>query len=218
MNFKLIFALLLILSGILIILDKLTLFTMSGIFTQWWPLLIVFYGLSFFKKNSFKEAIFITTIGLLFLMSNLSYINFKWYQMIFPAILIFIGLRMLNFKTFKTSKHLSTTRLDNVSVMSGFSSNINSNNFEGGSVTTIMGSAEINLSEASTGKEIIYLELTTIMGGIDVKLPKNWKVEVTAIPILGGIDYKGNTDNLQDFDTILKINAFCIFGGIDINY
>jgi predicted membrane protein len=107
--------------------------------------------------------------------------------------------------------------LDSTSVFGGTKKLVLSKNFKGGEVVTIMGGAEINLSQADIQGRAI-LDVTQIMGGTKIVVPSNWEVKSDSmVAILGGIDDKriiqpgGISPN-----KVLIIKGTSILGGIDI--
>ena len=106
--------------------------------------------------------------------------------------------------------------LDSTSVFGGTKKLILSKNFKGGEIVTIMGGAEINLSQADIQGRAI-LDVTQIMGGTIIVVPANWDVKSEMAAILGGIDDKriiqpgGVNPN-----KVLIIKGTSILGGIDI--
>lgn len=58
------------------------------------------------------------------------------------------------------------------------------------------------------------ISITTIMGGVDLKVPREWKVVATGVPILGGWDNK--TVIYPDQTNILYVKCTTIMGGIEI--
>lgn len=107
--------------------------------------------------------------------------------------------------------------LDSTSVFGGTKKLVLSKNFKGGEIVTVMGGAEINLSQADIQGRAI-LDVTQIMGGTKIVVPSNWDVKSDSmVAILGGIDDKriiqpgGISPN-----KVLVIKGTSILGGIDI--
>jgi hypothetical protein len=61
------------------------------------------------------------------------------------------------------------------------------------------------------------LDLAAAFGGIDIKVPNDWKVEVTGVPIFGGwTDKTHYTPQPDGREKILAIKCLAIFGGVEI--
>jgi hypothetical protein len=59
--------------------------------------------------------------------------------------------------------------------------------FRGGEVTAIMGGFEIDLRGAGIVGDEAVLEVFTLWGGVEIRVPEDWIVQIQATPILGGI-------------------------------
>ncbi|HEX3077426.1 MAG TPA: LiaF domain-containing protein, partial [Lachnospiraceae bacterium] len=99
------------------------------------------------------------------------------------------------------------------------SRNLNYNNmhFDGVAVTAVCGSVQINLRNAIIDRDII-IDVTTILGGVDIYVPNDVRIIINCTPILGGIDNKTINPSMSEgvnMPTIF-INGSCILGGIDI--
>ncbi|PRY51431.1 putative membrane protein [Arcticibacter pallidicorallinus] len=107
--------------------------------------------------------------------------------------------------------------LDTVSIFGGIKKNIVSKNFKGGDIVTIMGGAEINLTQADIHGTII-IDITQVFGGTKLILPPQWKVSSDLAALFGGIEDKRpivQVIHLAD-DKVVILRGTSIFGGIDI--
>ena len=60
--------------------------------------------------------------------------------------------------------------------------------FRGGEMTSVMGGCTLDLRPALlTAGEEATLDVFTLMGGLTLRVPEGWTVDVRAVPILGGV-------------------------------
>ena len=62
------------------------------------------------------------------------------------------------------------------------------------------------------------INATVAFGGIEILVPKGWRISLRTTPIFGGVDDK--TDHSvapAEHAPVLHVDAVCLFGGIDIN-
>lgn len=105
--------------------------------------------------------------------------------------------------------------IDAVAIFGGVKKYIASKKFQGGEVVTIMGGAEINLTQADfTGT--IVLDVVQVFGGTKIILPSNWKVSSEMVAIFGGIEDKRMPIGEQQ-DKLLIIKGTSIFGGVSVH-
>ncbi len=91
------FGLLLILAGVLMILERLNLIALGSLVRNYWPLLIVAYGLGDLireKKLSYYNG-FIILIGLFLQLDRIYLIGIDVWSLFFPVILVFIGIMQI---------------------------------------------------------------------------------------------------------------------------
>ena len=99
--------------------------------------------------------------------------------------------------------------------MSGIRRTVTSQDFQGGELTAIMGGCEIDLRQASIKSGEAVLDVFAFWGGIDLKVPLDWSVDLAGTPLLGGFDDK--TRPPQGGSTKrLVIKGYAIMGGIQI--
>ncbi len=88
-------------------------------------------------------------------------------------------------------------------------------NLSEGSVLTMFGGVELDLQGADIGTGATVV-LRCIMGGIDVKVPPAWRVELIANEVLAEIGNHTNPDEQLSDAPLLLVDATAIMGGIDI--
>ena len=82
-----------------------------------------------------------------------------------------------------------------------------------GSALAYMGGIEIDLTAAEI-EDGATLNLTAIIGGINVVVPRSWSVETSSVGVMGGV---GNATDPDDGDgPLLIVVAKAIMGGISI--
>jgi len=84
-----------------------------------------------------------------------------------------------------------------------------------GSGTAVAGGIEIDLTEAHLADRAV-LDLTAVMGGIDVVVPADWRVEMSSNVFMGGIDNFTDPDATRDDAPLLLVDAKAYLGGIAV--
>lgn len=116
------------------------------------------------------------------------------------------------------SNNYDVDYIDEVAILGGGRKNINSQNFKGGKITTILGGSDIDLHESNLAAGNNTLEITTILGGINIIVPRDWKVIVNVTSIFGGFDDKRilNANQVYETNKTLIISGTVILGGGDL--
>jgi predicted membrane protein len=106
--------------------------------------------------------------------------------------------------------------LNSTSVFGGIRKNIISKNFQGGEITTFMGGADINLSQADIQGRVV-LDVTQVMGGTRIIVPPHWDVVSEVAAVFGGVEDKRFLQaNAINPNKVLIIRGTSFMGGIDI--
>ena len=110
--------------------------------------------------------------------------------------------------------------LEEVCVFSSCNKIIHSENFQGGRIETIFGGTKLDLTNVKLAPGENTLEVTTIFGGCELRVPQGWKVLVNVTSVFGGFDDKRFTtfDPAQSSEGILVIKGVAIFGGGELLY
>ena len=142
-------------------------------------------------------------------------IDFNPWQMIWPAILIIVGLSILFNRSDKSIQKAIKDKQQNItSIMSGGEYKNNSTDFKGAKITAVMGAAELDIRE-STIKTEATIEVTAFCGGIELRIPKGVMVKNHTNCILGAAEIKTPTP-ASNKSPVLNIVGDVIMSGLEI--
>lgn len=217
---KVLWGLLFILVGVIWALNAFEITHINLFFDGWWTLFIIvpcFIGLfdSEGKTGNFIGLV----IGVALLCSAQGLISFDLIaKLIVPLVFIMIGLSFLFNEWFKgeiTKKVKKGNEKGLSSIVATFSDQkvVKEEEFEGADLEAIFGAVTLDLRKATLKDETV-IQASSIFGGIEVLLPDDVKVEVKSTSIFGGVSnkYIKSKDNKK----IVYLEAFCLFGGVDI--
>lgn len=90
---------------------------------------------------------------------------------------------------------------------------------QGAWLTAIFGGITLDLRNARPAPEGASVNATAAFGGIDVLVPKGWRISVRSTPIFGGLDDKTDHSQPPPIDApTLHIDAVALFGGVEIKH
>lgn len=220
----------LILLGIGFLMDQFGYFDFGDLMSTYWPSILILLGISGLldRKSSKTGSLILIAIGLMFQVNNLDILEVNVFRLFWPIILIIIGLNLIFSKGIV--KHSSPVEpekwssenidmedtVNQVVIFSGNSTANQSSSFKGGRLTALFGGIDLDLRGAQLNEDQAFLDVTAAFGGVDIKVPDTWRVDLNGTPILGGIDNSAKPNPDPDAP-VLKISATAIFGGIDIS-
>lgn len=235
-DLRIIIGLLVIGAGVILFLSSLGMDINIHIW-DYWPVLLILIGikkiLDPIEYRQYYWGGILISIGVLFQLNNLDIIDFH-FQDLWPIIIILIGFEIIKTALYRKKydkdgqgrehhkffSHLHDARevgsdyIQVSAILGGGEYNFSNKNLKGGSVTAIMGGCEIDLRDAQMHGDQIYLDITTIMGGVEVRVPTEWEVIIQGMPILAGMENKTRPDNGGKKRLVIKGTA--IMAGVEI--
>lgn len=157
----------------------------------WWPLLLV--GVGFVKVRQPREdgqraaGVAFLMLGGLFQLTSLLAMRASWPLLMLAGgvFLIWGGLR-------RDATVLAASESPWLSHMAllGFSRcSRHSTGLAGGSLTAVMGVMELDLRKATLVSGA-SLDVVALWGGIEIKVPDNWRVDAHVVPVMGAFQDK----------------------------
>jgi predicted membrane protein len=206
--------LLLVVLGSLLFIDNLDLLPFS-VASAFWPLAILAYcGMTFYRTGSPVVRVWTLTgivWGALMLLDDLHVIHVRG-AILWPLILIAAGVVLLMYRMrwqevpwhewtswtnrlsiASNAKTRSVSgRLEEYAVFSAVKRRIESVNFEGGELTSVFGSIELDLRWASiaTPDKQAVLEANCAFGAIELRIPETWRVNLQGTAVFGAYEDK----------------------------
>ncbi len=226
---RVVFGAFIVLVGLLALLDNLHLFD-SHLVQPYWPLVFVALGALKISNargpGSVMVGAALIAVGGGMTLQNLGLLHFEWRQL-WPIALIWVGLGVIT-RGFVVRGDVTNraargereqrlehgSRIDASATMSGIVLKNDSQAFAGGEINAVMGAVEVDLRQAAIATEAV-LHLSVIMGGVEIKVPREWSVSVNGTPMLGGMEDK--TGPPRSPGKRLVIEGSVIMGGVEIS-
>lgn len=210
--------------GIIWGLNALGIADINVFFKGWWTLFIIipcFIGL--FTDRSKTGNLIGLLIGLTLLASAQRIISFSMiWKLLVPAVLVIIGLSfifkdVIGSKVNKEIKKLNENRKNGTEYCATFASqnlNFDGEDFKGVDLSAVFGAIKCGLKKANITEDQV-INASAIFGGIEIYVPTDVNIKIKSTPIFGGVSDKTIRNSNPNAPT-LYINAYCMFGGVDI--
>lgn len=221
---RIFWGLVLIVLGALFLLDRIGEFDFGYMIGTYWPAIFIVLGFSMLVGSGFRQlgpGVFFIVFGVFFLLAELDILEYSAWQYIWPALIILAGLWLLLRPAFRyrpTDKfpEIKENDIDASAILSGMKRRIESQSFKGGHVTAVLGGMELDFTGAGLEAGKATIDATALFGGIDIKVPRDWKVVMDVAPILGGAEDKHRNVSDAEAKATLYIKGTAIFGGITV--
>jgi hypothetical protein len=209
--------------GVLFLLDNLDILNFRHAI-GFWPLVFIVAGCAALfgtgpRSGNYMGGVLIA-IGLLMIVSRMGYFYISW-GTLWPLMMIALGglvlYRSLGPGRVAREGVVAGAGPDNVvdivAVLGGFERRVSSQDFRGGEITAVMGGCALDLRDASIVKEAV-INVFTVWGGINIKVPTDWTVVLNGTPVMGGFAEK--TARPPDASKRLVITGYAIMGGVEV--
>jgi len=234
--------------GLLYAGSALNFFEFTIFFPGWWTLFIIIpclYALT--RKNEDKTGPVIgLVIGLCFLLNAQDFdFHINFFPMLLAVGCILAGWKLIFPKKGRNRKWVeenyshgsdkknSSAETDRGTGGSSYSGNsgyisasavfggkdirVDNECFTGADITVLMGAVDLNLRNAIISEDV-YINISAVMGGIDIFVPANVRVVTDGCAtVMGGIDVNSSYANFHAADSPrVIITGSCVMGGVDI--
>ncbi len=212
--------------GVLFLLDNLDILNFRHAI-GFWPLAFIVAGcVALFgngtrsgRSGNYMGGVLIA-VGLLMIVSRMGYFTISW-GTLWPLVMIALGglvlYRSLGPGRVARDGVAAGASPDNVvdivAVLGGFERRVGTQDFRGGEITAVMGGCALDLRDASIVKEAV-INIFTVWGGINIKVPPDWTVVLNGTPVMGGFAEK--TARPPDASKRLVITGYAIMGGVEV--
>jgi predicted membrane protein len=209
--------------GVLFLLDNLDILNFRHAI-GFWPLVFIVAGCAALFGNGPRSGNYLggvlIAVGVLMILGRLGFFYVSW-GTLWPLVMIALGGLVL-YRSLGPGRVArpaaaagagADSVVDIVAVLGGFERRVSTPDFRGGEITAVMGGCALDLREASIVKEAV-INVFTIWGGINIRVPPDWTVVLNGTPLMGGFSEK--TVAPPDGSKRLVITGYAIMGGVEV--
>ena len=207
---------LVVIVGIALLLSSLNVWNFNEVVRTWWPLVVIGSGLIVFinDRSAYMWSLMLVAFGAILQLHILGVIGVKPWQLIWPIIIIAVGVSLLTSHAARGKKLSKDERHDVTAILSGSEQKNNSPDYKGGRITAVMGGVVLDLRKATIKKEAT-VDLFSLWGGIEIIVPENVIVKNNTSVILGGVESKVSGD-AERSAPVLQLVGDVVMAGVEV--
>lgn len=212
------FGLIIVALGTLLLLDNLGVMDAGQAIGEWWPAAIILGGILVFVANPrhWLVPILLVVGGVAVLLNTSGVVDMA--NVLFPTLLIVVGLLVIFGKGSGAPRTTSSEhRINTFNIFSGTTLNSDSPRFEGGKIGAVFGGSEIDLGDATLAPDA-SLDVFAAFGGVEIRVPRGWRVDINGFPLFGGFENATSKEGLDSDAPHLVIDATVLFGGLEVKH
>ena len=207
--------------GVVIGLNALNITSIDIFFDGWWTLFIIVPSfINIFNKEDKTGSFIWFMVGVILLLACNDFISFDIIgKLLFPAILVIIGLSIIFKNTFdnKVRKEINKvreTKRDDDTISGIFKEEvIHEDTAKNIDLEAIFGSVQYDLQEAKLKKDVA-IKTTAVFGSIKIIVPSGCNVKFKTSGIFNDhINKVGNTDSKNT----IYVDSFALFGSVIVS-
>lgn len=182
-------------------------------YLRWWPLALILFAIAHLPQKKWGAAAAWLVVGSFLLVPQFDFPWIRPWQVLafWPLLLSAAGVTLILHAMRPRRPGLT---FDTTAVMAGNTLAVGSQNLSGGSAVAVMGGCDIDLGSARSTSGEVTIDVLAFWGGIDIRVPKGWRVENRVTPILGGVEDKTIAAGHDAPRVILRGSA--IMGGVGV--
>lgn len=211
------FGIVIVTFGALLLLDNLDVLDAGEIIGDWWPVVIIVGGIMSLVANPRHWIVPLILVGggVAVLLRTTGVVDTL--SVVFPLIVILVGVFLLFGRGFGSKRDEAGDTVNSFNLFSGSELASHSSGFEGGRIGAVFGGAELDLTNATLAPGA-NLDVFTAFGGVEITVPRGWRVEINGFPVFGGYENVTVKDEVPQNAPLLTIDATVLFGGLDVKH
>jgi hypothetical protein len=206
--------------GVLFLLDQAGAIDAGDVIGDWWPVIIIAIGAVQLadRPRAPVGPLIVVGVGAILLLTQLDVVEDDVWRFVWPVALVLVGLAFLLRRPGPVpAAGRPEDMVRTTAFFSGPEIVSTSQRFRGGSATAVFGGVTLDLRQARLDPDGATLAVTAAFGGVDIIVPRGWRVESKGTPIFGGFENKAAPPEGTDSPT-LTVDISVLFGGAEIKH
>lgn len=197
--------------------------------TQFWPIVLIAAGVLKITQSRSRHGNavggFLLVFGAVMLLKGLDLLTIGW-NVLAPVLMIAAGIVLVLRSAMRGPRHgarhgktgavpadAEDDAVHLTTVLGAYRGRVTTQSFGGGDITAIMAGCDLDMREASIDA-VAVLNVFALMGGINIKVPLDWTVEMEGVPLVGG--FQDFTVHPKDGGKRLVVRGSVVMGGLDV--
>jgi predicted membrane protein len=209
--------------GVLIFLEQAGYGLAGQVLSGWWPMVIIAFGAvhAAGSRGTTLGPFIIMLIGLALLAGTLNVVPGGMLALVWPVILVLLGLSILIRRSGApaTSEASDENHLALSAAFSGVTHASHAPRFASARLNSVCGGIVLDLRRATLDPDGATIDASATCGGIEIRVPMGWQVEMSGTPILGGYDSKALEDEIPEPGAPrLHVDVTAVCGGVSVKH
>jgi len=182
---------------------------------QVWPLGLIVLGVGLFlQRQQGLSGVALIVVGAWFYAREQHWTNLNFWAVVGPALIMLLGASVV-WRAFNRPRAETTAGyIRSFSILSG-SEQRPTIPFEGADLSAVLGGAKIDLSAATMAGDTVTIDVFTVMGGIEIVIPRDWDLTIKVTSLMGACSDHRSPSTLPATKRLV-VRGFTLMGGVEI--
>ena len=207
-------------AGVVFLLEAIGAIEGVGALDSWWPVLVV--GLGVLQGASARRiggpAAVLIAGGLLLLAVTTGVLGERASRVAWPLVAVAAGGWLVSGWGRSRRRRSDAAHLDALAVFDSVKVASDSRALRRADLTAVCGKLVLDLTRAALDPGGGRVSITSVLGHIDVLVPKGWRVEVRGLPLIGAWDDTTSKRGLSPASPLLEVRILAILGGAELKH
>jgi len=177
--------------GVLLTLENLDIVD-AGRVLRYWPVMLIVLGVLNLREPG-RKGLAILSIAAGSLLTATRALSFRFSIFDFWPLILIIAGGVIVMRALGVSGPVTAGGATYWSVLTTRKQTVHPANLHGRSVVAFMSGSQLELTGAGDSKEPVIVEVLSVWGGVELRVPPGYEVVGEVVPIMGGIDIKADS-------------------------
>ncbi|WP_410765366.1 LiaF transmembrane domain-containing protein [Haloferax sp. DFSO60] len=213
-----------VLGGAIVILGLALLANTTGLYDtsqllRYVPSLFIVAGLYALVASGFRNVggpLILITLATAWQVVALDIVTASQILSYWPVLIVIFGLSVALGRLRSRVEPITGDRVDLIAVFGGREARVTTGRFDGGDATVIFGGIDLDLRDVTDVSMPARLNVTSLFGGIEISVPREWNVQIDVLPLFAGAEDERPRTELTHESVDLVVTGFSAFGGVTV--
>ncbi|MFC6974173.1 LiaF domain-containing protein [Halomicroarcula sp. GCM10025709] len=133
-----------------------------------------------------------------------------------PVLVILLGVSLVLSQRRARARSQDSDAVSAFAFFGGADRRVTSAEFRNADLTAVFGGVELDLRDAAIADPPAHVSTTSIFGGTELRVPREWNVRIDVLPLFGASEDSRPRSEAEHETVDLVVTGFVAFGGLEI--
>jgi hypothetical protein len=188
------------------------------VFWTYVPSLFVLLGVYAIVASGFRNVIgpvVVVIVAGAWQLVTLGYLSAGEVTQLWPLLIVLFGVSLVLGQYRSRARSVEGSYVHSVGLFGGSEKRV-TGLFTGADLTALFGGTALDLRDATLEDRPVHVATTTLFGGTEVVVPREWNVQVDALPLFGASEDERPRTEREHEGVDVVVTGLVLFGGLSV--